>query len=143
MHATGTAAAYGNPECVAAIMTASVWGSTDMQATRRSVEAMLLYNAKDVATINECLKHIAHVAGAVGIMVVETGYFLLYRAVQAKRPVQVFCKLLKLGADPLAKDKNGQTPADLARAEGQTLIAQLLDRAAQDTKEQLDAATAT
>ena len=46
--------------------------------------------------------------------------------------VQVICKLLKLGADPLAKDATGQTPADLARAMEQTLIAQLLSRAAQD-----------
>ena len=40
------------------------------------------------------------------------------------------------GADPLAKDYAGQTPADLARATDQTLISQLLDRAAQDTQQQ-------
>ena len=59
----------------------------------------------------------------------------------ASGSVQVICKLLKLGADPLAKDAAGQTPADLARATDQTLIAQLLDRAAQDTQQQQAAAT--
>ena len=65
-----------------------------------------------------------------------TQYSVLHSAVSVSRPVQVICKLLKLGADPLAKDRSGQTPAELARAEGHTLIAQLLDRAAEDTQAQ-------
>ena len=64
----------------------------------------------------------------------------MHSAVKKQRPVRIICKLLKLGADPLAKDADGQTAADLARATDQTLIAQLLDRAAQDTQKQRDAA---
>ena len=59
---------------------------------------------------------------------------MLHNAVRKARPVQVICKLLKLGANPLTKNADGQTAADLARSTGQTLIAQLLDRAAQDTQ---------
>ena len=62
----------------------------------------------------------------------ETGNSVLHSAIKRDRPVPVICKLLKLGVDPLAKNRHGQTPADLARSKGQTLIAQLLDRAAQD-----------
>ena len=64
----------------------------------------------------------------------ESGYSVLHSAVGCERSVQVICKLLKLGADPLAKDQDGQTPVDLARSKDQTLIAQLLDRAAQDSR---------
>ena len=48
--------------------------------------------------------------------------------------VQVVCKLIKLGVSVLTKNTAGQTPANLARAKDQTMLAQLLDRAARDQK---------
>ena len=89
---------------------------------------------KDVATIDESLKHITDASTAVRYRYPESGYSVLHSAVECERPVQVICKLLKLGADPLANNTAGQTPADLVRAEGKALIAQLLDRAAQDVQ---------
>ena len=59
---------------------------------------------------------------------------VLRSAIRSKRLVQVMCKLLKLATNPPAQNAAGQTPADLARESGQTLIAQLLDRAAQDKR---------
>jgi len=117
-----TAAKYGHPACISAILEA--WAA--------AAGPHLLHAAKDVSTLDEVLKHLTDVASVIGFRMHETEYSVLHSAVAAKRPVQVSCKLLKLGADPLAKDGDDQTAADLARAEGQTLIAQLLDRAAQD-----------
>jgi ankyrin repeat protein len=92
----------------------------------------LLHNAKNVAIIDELVKHFS-TAALLANRSPERDT-VLHSAVMLRRPVQVICKLLKLGADPLAVKVTGQTPADLARASGQTLIAQLLDRAAQDTQ---------
>ena len=47
-------------------------------------------------------------------------------------PKQVICRMIKLGMDCTALDADGRTPAEYARAEGLTLIAQLLDRATRD-----------
>ena len=129
------AATYSaQPKTVAAVMTHSLW-SAQSTVNRQSTEAQLLHMAQDVATIDEVLKHVLSKSVAVESKVLgSSGYSVLHSAVQGKRPVQVICKLLKVGADPLAKDAAGQTPADLARATGQTLIAQLLDRAATDEK---------
>ena len=63
-----------------------------------------------------------------------SGHTVLHSAVISRKPVRVICKLLKLGADPQAKNSRNLTAADLARTSGQTLIAQLLDRAAQDSR---------
>ena len=136
------AVSSGHTECVAAIMTAPAWQATGMQETRRRAEITLLHGAENVATIDEILKHSTDVSAADRTRDPESGYSVLHSAVLGKRQVQVICKLLKLGADPLAKDKDGQTPAALARSLEQTLIAQLLDRAAQDT-ERLATAGAT
>ena len=95
-----------------------------------------LHYAANVPTIEVFLQQINDTPFAVGWRLMPAGITLLHSAVKQRRPVQVICKLLKLGADPLAKAVNGQTPADLARASGQTLIAQLLDRATQDTQQQ-------
>jgi hypothetical protein len=134
MNAVTAAAFYGHLECVTIIMTAPVWQAPGMQAARRGAEAVLLHAAKDVAIIDESLKYITDVQAAVFCELATTGYSVLHTAVVAGKSMQVMCKLLKLGADPLAKDADRQTPADLARSKGQTLIAQLLDRAAQDAR---------
>ena len=98
-----------------------------------------MHLAVDVANIDESLKHIADVPAAVRSRAAGTSYSVLHSAVRNAKSVRVICKLLKLGANPLAKDAAGQTPADLARSKGQTLIASLLDRAAQDTQQQATA----
>ena len=60
----------------------------------------------------------------------------LHTAAEFGRSVQVVCKLLKLGVDCTAQNDAEQTPADVAREKGHTLLAQLLDRAAQDKQQQ-------
>ena len=103
------------------------------QDVQHLMQVTLLHKAADVPTIDEILKHAVSVPDMIQTRRTEkAGWSVLHTAVNYKRPVRVICKLLKLGVDPLAKNNNDQTPADLARAEGQTLIAQLLDRAAQD-----------
>ena len=62
----------------------------------------------------------------------DTLHSVLHSAVMHARSVQTVCKLLKLGANPHWVDSTGQTPAELARARGQTLVARILERAAQD-----------
>ena len=132
------AAQCGHAECVTAILTSRWWrrhSLQDWQQYKRMTCAALHY-AANVPTIEVFLQQINDTPFAVGWRLMPAGITLLHSAVKQRRPVQVICKLLKLGADPLAKAVNGQTPADLARASGQTLIAQLLDRATQDTQQQ-------
>ena len=122
-------------QCVAAISTQREWREEPPES-RKILESRFLFGAPNVATINEILKHAS--STAVDSMVQsrqsDTGHSVLHHAVKMGRPVQVICKLLKLGAHPAWKDNTEQTAADVARAAGQTLIAQLLDRAAQDTQ---------
>ena len=80
------------------------------------------------------LKHMASVQALLQSTRPDSGDRLLLSAVKQQRSVLIIHQLLKLDADPLAAGNHGQTAADLARAEGQTLIAQLLDRAAQDKR---------
>ena len=48
------------------------------------------------------------------------------------RSAPLLCRLIKMGVNQDARTVHGQTPADKAREKGHTLLAQLLDRAAQD-----------
>ena len=134
--AVSAATLRGHRDCITAIMTAPVLKQTGMEQARRVSDTLLVHCVKDMATLDENLKHITDLPAALRSRVDEAEWSVLHSAVRMKRPVQVICRLLKLGADPLAKDAAGQTPAEYARAEGQTLIAQLLDRAAQDTQAQ-------
>ena len=97
---------------------------------------MLLHAANTSGVIDEVVKPVRNVQGMLQCRMSDTGYLPLHITAKLRRSVRIICQLLKLGTNPLAKDNNELTPAYLARASEQTLIAQLLDRAAQDTQQQ-------
>ena len=63
----------------------------------------------------------------------------LHLAVKSKMTVQIIGRLLKIGIDVSAKDKDNQTAADLARTANNTMLATLLDRAAEKQQADTDA----
>jgi ankyrin repeat protein len=126
------AAHLGSAECLAVMLMHPLWREQPQEA-REASEGTLLHWAKSVAVIDEIMKHATNPGLAVQLRTYGTGESCLHSAVRHGRPVQVICKLLKLdGVHPLFEDFSGQTAADLAREQGKTLMAQLLDRAAQD-----------
>ena len=124
------------------VITSQIWKDL-LQPIRELWGCTLLHTAGTVGVIDEILKQTTNLQAMLQSRVTESGYFVLHSAVINKRPVQVICKLLKLGADSLAKDNDGQTVAEFARASGQTLMAKLLDRAAQDTQKRATTAGTT
>jgi ankyrin repeat protein len=93
--------------------------------------------AADVKCLDAVIKHAVHLPLVVAQTELGTQRNLLHYAVAENRPVSIICRLLKLGIDPTARDSNGHTPADLARAQGNNaMLPQLLDRAAQDYRAQ-------
>jgi ankyrin repeat protein len=90
----------------------------------------VLWRCKTVAAVQMLLSK--------GATVDETmepgGYNPLHSAACYGQPVSVICMLIKAGADPTALDDAGETPAQVAEREGNTLAAQLLARAARDYK---------
>ena len=131
-NAMNSAAMTGKAECLAGLFATGLWRQ-HVQYSPEVIVGSLFHVASTVAVIDEVLNHIpAGTAQCMCLSTVEDGQRVLHSAVKAQRPVHVICKLLKLGADPLVLNLAGQTAAELARAQGQTLIAQLLDRAAQD-----------
>ena len=129
-------------QCVTALMCSRFWKARSQEDSELLATTML-HVAADVPTIEAILTGIRDTPAAIQSKLPSDESSLLHSAVAARRPVQMIRKLLKLGADPLAKDRSGQTPAEYARLKGQTLIAQLLDRAAQDTQAKVGRASSS
>ena len=58
----------------------------------------------------------------------------LHSAAKHGKAVPLICALIKEGVDPTARNRAGQTPADVAREAGHALQTTLLDRAAEDKR---------
>jgi uncharacterized protein len=70
-------------------------------------------------------------AGADVHAALTTGATCLHMAARRKLPVLFVCLLIKAGVDLHAVDNTGKTAAQIAHDSGNTLIGQILDRAAQ------------
>jgi ankyrin repeat protein len=70
-------------------------------------------------------------AGADVQAVTSRGDTCLHIAARHNHPIPVLCLLIKAGADLHAVNARGKTAAQVAHEKGHTLIAQLLNRAAQ------------
>jgi ankyrin repeat protein len=89
----------------------------------------VLWRCKTVAAVQMLLSKGARVEESM-----VGGYNSLHGAAAYGQPAPVICMLVKAGADPTALDDAGETPAQVAEREGNTLAAQLLTRAARDYK---------
>jgi ankyrin repeat protein len=93
-------------------------------STGYDITAMMMCDTVDTVKVLLAAGADVHVTTAAG----DT---CLHSAAELKRPVPVICLLIKAGADLHAVNNEGKTAAQLAHERGCTLIAQLLNRAAQ------------
>jgi len=126
------AAKKGQIACMSPLVASSHWRALT-QRQRTMCQAKLLGAACDLTTIEAILQlPDVDLASMVQYRDRSAGN-ALHNAAGLGRPVQVICKLLKLGVDCTAKTAHERfTPADVARQYGNPLLAQLLDRAAKD-----------
>ena len=104
-----------------------------------AVEGSWVGSAVDTASIDTLVQHATNMKQNLAFRdSSDGGNSILHKAVTlVRRSMRLLCSLMRAGADVLATNDAGQTPAELARAEGKVLLAQLLDRAAQDRTERL------
>jgi ankyrin repeat protein len=121
----------GSTDCLEALFTCTGYRALSKQQRVELEEQMLAY-VQDTATLDVVVKYAADLKPMLLLGGWRSGWNCLHMCAERGSSMQVTCQLIQLGADPAALSTTGQTPADVARANGHTLLAQLLDRATQD-----------
>ena len=119
-------------ECLAVLLKSRAWQGMPTNV-RNAIEGkwLCLATGTDGPTIDTLAKHATDLKQMVAYRWPGENSTALHIAVKSKMTVQIVCRLLKMGIDVSARDKDNQTAADLARTANNTMLATLLDRAAE------------
>ena len=126
-------AGHGSIAALKALLASPQWLA--MRTTDRlTAEQALLYCVKDTATLSAIRSLVLDMSVLIQRVDPDDGGNALHYGAEYGKAVPLICALIKEGVNPAARNKAGQTPAEVAREAGHTLQATLLERAADDKR---------